>query len=67
MTYGVRYDPEERGHLRIRCPGCGYRGWSDDTGHSPRCEPEDLTVSESEPREEHDDSADGRLMKREAQ
>lgn len=48
MTYGIRPDPEDRGHLRIRCPVCGYRGWSDDCGHCPRCEPEGLTVSESD-------------------
>ena len=51
MTYDIHYDPEERGHARIHCRDCGYRGWSDDTGHCPRCEPTGLTVSESAPQE----------------
>ena len=33
------YEPEERGHRRGRCARCGYRGWSDDTGECPNCEP----------------------------
>lgn len=29
--------PEDRGHQRIHCRACGYRGWSEDTGLCPRC------------------------------
>lgn len=28
---------ELRGHRRIYCRTCGYRGWSEDTGMCPRC------------------------------
>ena len=38
MTY---YDPEERGHRRGTCARCGYKGWSDDCGQCPNCEPQD--------------------------
>ena len=30
-------DAEDRGHRKIVCSRCGYRGWSEDTGGCPRC------------------------------
>ncbi len=41
-------EAELRGHVRIHCRQCGYRGMSDDTGNCPRCEPEPKEESGSE-------------------
>jgi len=31
-------EAELLGHQHIHCSRCGYHGWSDDTGHCPRCD-----------------------------
>ena len=35
----MAYNPEERGHRQIHCREHRYRGWSDDTGGCPYCDP----------------------------
>ena len=53
MTYrfGVDEDEaEDRGHRKIVCSRCGYRGWSEDTGWCPGC-----PVPTEEPEEQEDD------------
>ena len=54
MTYRFGVDEEEaeeRGHRKIHCSRCGYRGWSEDTGWCPNCplETDEATEEEETP------------------
>lgn len=48
MTREEREDALDRGHQYIHCREHDYRGWSDDCGNCPYCEPEKEENEEEE-------------------